>query len=114
MDRRLDERFEAHLDVRIIELATGDCAEGVLTDISKSGVCVITSHQFVANAIVRMEVADSALYGCVAYCNGDEPWFRMGIELIQVLLGGTDMANLLSALLLEVLPETPGLVGSSS
>ncbi|HUA86721.1 MAG TPA: PilZ domain-containing protein [Bryobacteraceae bacterium] len=114
MDRRLDERFLAHVDVSITDLATRDCTEGTVADISKSGVCVITSRPFAADAMVRLEFADSVLYGCVCHCTADEPWFRLGIELIQVLLGDSDTANVLNTLLLEVLPATPGLVASTS
>lgn len=113
MDRRLDERFLAHLDVTIIDVATRDYAESTLVDISESGVCVISPREFPADVIVRLEVGDSVLYGCVVRCTGGEPSFHIGIELIQVLLGQTDMANLLNALLLEVLPATPGLVAAS-
>lgn len=112
MERRLDERFLGHVDVTIIDLATRDCAEGTLADLSKGGVCVLSPRALSVEAVVRLELADSVLYGCVVHCTGDEPWFRIGIELIQVLLGATDMANLLNAVLLEMLPATPGLVAS--
>lgn len=110
MEGRLAERCLCRAELTIIDLATRECTEGTLADLSKGGVCVITSRQFVADAVVRLEFADSVLYGCVIHCTGDESWFRIGIELIQVLLGATDTANLLNTLLLEMLPATPGLV----
>lgn len=112
MDRRVEERFLANAEVIIIDLATRDCAEGNLADLSKGGVCVLSPRAFSVEAVVRLEFADSVVYGCVTHCSGDEPWFRIGIELLQVLLGTTDIANVLNALLLEVLPSTPGLMAS--
>ena len=114
MDRRLDERFPAHLDAKVTDLATRDWAAGTVADISSSGVCVISMKQFAPNAVVKLEVADSVLFGSVVHCTETGSSFRVGIELVRVLLGGSDIANLLNAVLVEVLPATPGVVASTA
>jgi hypothetical protein len=110
MDRRLAERFHGHLDVIITDLETRDYVEATLADISISGVACLSPRVFAVEAVLRLEIADSVLYGNVVHCTGEEPFVRIGIELVQALIGPTDAANVLNALLLEMVPATPGLV----
>jgi len=113
MDRRIDKRFPVQLAAKVTDLATGESCAGTLVDISKAGVCVLSDHRFAPNSVVKLEVADSILFGCVVHCTGDSPPFRVGIEIVRVLLGGTDLADILNTVLAEALPTTPGLLASN-
>jgi hypothetical protein len=53
------------------------------------------------------------LFGHVIYCD-DEPAFRTGIEIVRVLIGESDLARLVNAILTETMPNTPGVVSVSS
>jgi hypothetical protein len=54
---------------------------------------------------VQME--DCVLFGHVTYCN-EAPSFRTGIEIVRVLVGQSDLARLINAILAESMPATPG------
>jgi hypothetical protein len=50
----------------------------------------------------------SVLYGQVAYCLPDDTAFRTGIEVYRVLLGGTDLSDILRAVLRQEMPTLEG------
>ena len=81
---------------------------GFVVNISHSGVCIISSLNLPSRAVVKLEIADSVLFGKVVYSIAEEQSFRTGIEVTQVLIGGTDLSTLLQAMLIEALPSTPG------
>jgi len=108
MDRRYDERYPARLEVILTDLAKRNSAAGFVTDISESGVCVVTSLDLPAGAVVKLEMADSVLFGHAVYSNAERESFRAGIEIARVLLGGTDASHLLHSVLMEAMPSTPG------
>lgn len=115
MDRRRDERYPAYFDAKVIDVANEDCsAAGFVTNISNSGVCIISSLQLQPGALVRVEIADSALLGQVVYSMAEEQSFRTGIQVTQVLIGGTDLSTLLRAMLIEAMPSTPGVLTSGA
>jgi hypothetical protein len=109
MDSRLSKRYHADLDVTVIDIvAQCRVASGRIVDISESGVCANLSSRIEAGAIVEVEIGDSVLFGHVAYCTGDQS-FRTGIEVVRVLIGESELALLLNAILAENMPATPGL-----
>lgn len=114
MNRRFDERLPANLRVIITDLSTRQSITATIIDISASGIGVISESAFRAASIVKLAVADSTLFGSVVHCTGDQPPFRLGIEVIRVLIGGTDLANILNAVLVEAIPATPGLVDAKT
>lgn len=114
MDRRLDRRFPVDLAAKITDLSSRACVTGTVSNISASGVCVISPGQFDPGTVVKLEVADSALFGQVVHCTPDGLTFRIGIEVVRVLLGGTGLADLLNAVLVDTIPATPGLAHSPS
>ena len=59
--------------------------------------------------MVELEMADSTLYGQVVYSHNESQLFRTGIEASRVLLGGTELSSILQRVLLDTLPEMPGL-----
>lgn len=59
--------------------------------------------------MVELHVAESALFGYVRYSNRDGPKFLTGVEVERVLLGTSDLAQLLKKVLIEMMPTVPGL-----
>jgi hypothetical protein len=110
MERRADERFKVQFETRVTVL--GDQRQSAfarVSDISNSGICVDLPFQLESGEIVELEMADSTLYGLVVYSIPDSSLFRTGIEASRVLLGATNLSGILQRVLLEALPEMPGL-----
>jgi hypothetical protein len=128
-ERRLDERYQTNLDVTVTDIAAPErVAKGQIVDISQSGVCVNLSSGFAPGAVVKAQLADCVLFGHVIDCagidcvepNANEPdanqtdipqhqSFRTGIEVVRVLIGESDLARLVNAILAEKMPATPGI-----
>ena len=105
MDRRLNNRALADLDVEVIRLRRQEQSfSGRLEDLSDAGMCVILPCELVPDELVRLEAADSTLYGHVIYSTWKRNAFRTGVELERVLLGETDLAELLRAAVEDAIP----------
>jgi hypothetical protein len=112
MDRRIDSRYPASLEVTVTDIAAPDrVASGLVVDISQSGVCATLSMAMAKGAIVKAQVGDCVLFGHVVYCI-EEQSFRTGIEVVRVLIGESDLARLMNAMLAESMPSTPGVIAS--
>ena len=61
--------------------------------------------QFMLGSVVRLNINDSVLFGFVAYSTPERSYFRTGIEVVQVLIGGSDLSQVLKATLEEVMPD---------
>jgi hypothetical protein len=119
MERRLDERYQANMDVTVTDIAAPDrTASGRIVDISQSGVCANLSLRFGPGAIVKAQLSDCVLFGHVIDCAQIDPGqidhnqgqsFRTGIEVVRVLIGDSDLARLVNAVLAEKMPATPGI-----
>jgi len=77
---------------------------GTIRDISASGVSVLTPLPLTAGDIVRLDVADSVLFGIATYGVAEAADWRIGIEVQRVLHGGSDLAQLLERVLHEEMP----------
>lgn len=113
-ERRLDERYQANLDVTVTDIAAPErVASGQIVDISQSGVCVNLSSRFALGAIVKAQLADCVLFGHVIDCSQIDSThsqsFRTGVEVVRVLIGESDLARLVNAILAEKMPATPGI-----
>jgi hypothetical protein len=109
MERRLDERYQTNLDVTVTDIAAPDrIASGQIVDISESGVCANLSLRFAPGAIVKAQLADCVLFGHVIDSDEGQP-SRTGIEVVRVLIGESDLARLVNAILAERMPATPGI-----
>jgi hypothetical protein len=113
VDRRIHERHPTDFQVRVTQLEDPDfTASGQVIDISQSGMGVYLPLQFAPGSVVRLTVNDTVLYGFVAHSTPERSYFRTGIEIVQVLIGGSDFSQLLKSALeqtpdvewLEVLP----------
>lgn len=108
MDRRLHNRALADLDVQIIRLKRQEqIVFGRIEDVSDTGLCVILPCELHRDEVVKLKTADSTLFGYVAHSSWKRNAFRTGIEVERVLLGGTDLANLLGLVLKATMPEVP-------
>lgn len=110
MDGRFEERYPVNSEVWLTDLQhLGNSACGTLSDISTSGICVVTPLEFSPADSVRIDLADTALYGFVTYSrpekNDTERVWRTGIEVQRVILGGSDLATLLKQILAEQMPQ---------
>lgn len=105
VDRRLHNRALTDLDVEVIRLKDkGQIVAGRLEDISESGMCLILPHELAVDEMVRIEAADCSVFGHVIHCKWQRNAFRTGIEVERVLLGNTDLAQLMRTALRETMP----------
>ena len=88
VDRRIDERFPANVSVTVTDLTTQESGPGTLVDMSQSGVCVVLENPFAIHTVVKVEMADSVLFGYVVHMTGNAAPFRVGVEIIRVLILG--------------------------
>jgi hypothetical protein len=107
---RFDKRYPASLDILLTGLTDpSQVSKGRVSDISRYGLCVVLPIRFTPGALVKLEFADSTLFGYIVYSNPDGVEFRSGIEVERVLLGETGLARLLRSILKEEMPQVPGL-----
>jgi hypothetical protein len=110
MDRRLDRRHQTNLAVTVTEIADpGRVASGQIVEISQSGISANISRHLVLGASVKVQLADCVLFGRVTSCD-EEPAFRVVIEVVEVLLGESDLSRLVNAILVNVMPTMPGII----
>src|SRR5882757_2507059 len=115
MERRLNDRNRTQFPVRVTEVQNPSCSSTAqVSDISEYGVCVALPFGITPGSAVRLNMADSVMFGFVAYSGPEGPLFRTGIEIEQVLIGGSDLSRLLRAALLEAMPGKRGLEESSA
>lgn len=111
MDGRFETRYPADLEAWVTDLQNmGHSACGVVRDISNSGICLSTPIPLGPADVVRLDIADSVLFGFVTYANpepsqAEEPRWRTGIEVQRVLMGGSDLGQLLKKVLEEQMPQ---------
>jgi hypothetical protein len=106
VDRRIHERHPADFQVRVTEIEDPDfSASGQVVDISESGIAVYLPLQFMPRSVVRLNINDSVLYGFVAHSTPERSYFRTGIEVVQVLIGGSDLSQVLKTTLDEAMPD---------
>jgi len=108
VDRRLHNRALADLDVQVTRLKKQEQrVRGRIEDVSDTGVCIILPCELHPDEMVKLEAADSTLYGYVVHSAWTRNAYRTGVEVERVLLGGTDLAQLLRSVLEATLPEVP-------
>jgi len=106
VDRRIHERYPTDFQVRVTAVEDPDfSASGQVIDISESGMGIYLPLQFMPGTVVRLTMDDSVLYGFVAHSTPERSYFRTGIEVVQVLIGGSDLSQLLKSTLEEAMPE---------
>jgi len=102
----MHERQPTDFQVRVTELEDPDfTASGQVVDISQSGMGIYLPLQFTPGSVVRLTMNDTVLYGFVAHSTPERSYFRTGIEIVQVLIGGADLSQLLKSALEETMPD---------
>jgi len=102
----MHERHPTDFQVRVTALEDADfSASGQVIDISQSGIGVYLPLQFTPATVVRLTMDDTVLYGFVAHSTPERSYFRTGIEVVQVLIGGSDLSQLLKSTLEGSMPE---------
>ena len=110
MERRQHPRRLADLDIRVTDLHAGLTYAGHVADLSRTGLGVFLASQLPDGTPLRLEAADSVLYGfVVSSVTQEDARVRTGIELQQVLIGATDLSRVLEHNLRAFLPEVTGL-----
>jgi len=105
VDRRFDIRYPTDSEVWVTDLLQlGHSVGGKMRDISDSGICVVVPLQLAAGAIVRLDVADSVLFGLVTSAVPEHSAWRIGIEVQRVLLGESELSVLLHEVLQRAMP----------
>ncbi len=80
---------------------------GRVDNVSKSGVSIVLPRQLAPGDLVELDMADSLLFGHVIFCTPQPGDFRIGIEIERVLLGETDLSQVLNELLATESPAVP-------
>ena len=109
MERRAHQRFPTLLEMRVTVISDGrQFGPLPVSDVSKTGIGTVLSVQLAPGDLVRIAMADSSLFGHVVYSRAEGSSFRTGIEVQRVLMGGTDLAQLLHHVLRDAMPGVPG------
>lgn len=130
-DRRIHDRLPVAFQVCVTVVANPELtATGEAQDISKSGLGVFLPIPLPEGSMVRVDIADSVLYGFIAH---SEEWpvlskpsfarnklwsesrteaethgerrFHTGIDLVEVAMGTSGLSELLKKTLEETLPN---------
>jgi hypothetical protein len=109
VDRRFDHRDFTDAEICVTTLNDpGRYGRGRATGISNSGMSVAVPLELVEGDIVQIQIGDSMLFGFVMYAAHEAEIFRAGIELQRVLIGGSDLSQVLCRALRQAMPELPG------
>jgi len=99
MDRRSYGRLPANLQVRATQAGDHDQSlTGTVIDISEAGMCALLPLEMVAGAPVTLNAGDSVFQGHVMYAIPHGLAFRTGIVVERVLLGTSELSDLLRAI----------------
>jgi hypothetical protein len=90
-----------------------ETAVGRVVDVSESGIRVRVPLQILPGAIVKLEVADCVFFGQTIHCCDYPGAYEIGIEIVRVLIGQSDLARLVNAVLAESQPAVPGVIAGS-
>lgn len=106
MDRRIHDRHVTDLQVRLTEVAKPEVsASGRGIDISDYGIGVRLPLKFTPGSVVELNIDDSKLFGVVTFSMPEGSSFRTGVEVWQVLIGRSELAEQLKATLQEAMPS---------
>jgi hypothetical protein len=130
-DRRIHDRVAVAFQICVTVVTNPELtATGEAQDISRSGLGVFLPIPFAAGSLVRVDIADSILYGFVAHSeewpvlsrpsyarnklwsesstDGDsqpERRYHTGIDIVEVAMGTSGLSQLLKTTLEETLPN---------
>jgi len=91
----------------VTDIAAPDrVASGQIVNVSHASLCANLSMRLALGSTVKVQIGDCRLFGHVTYCD-EEQLFRTGIETVRVLIGESDLARLVNAILAETMPTMP-------
>lgn len=82
-------------------------ARGRIVNISESGVCAEVAMHLAEGAIAKLQIEHCTLFGHVIYCRPEGPVHRIGMEVVRVLIGESDLSRLMKKVHTEAVQETP-------
>ncbi len=82
-------------------------------DVSQSGVRAQVPLHLSPGSVVKLQVGDSVLFGEVHHSREDDRGSEVGIEVVRVLIGESELGRLVNAILAESLPNTPGVTAGA-
>lgn len=101
--------IKVEFEVRLTASGTKRSAIGRSEIIDSSGIVVLLPLELKAGDAVKLEIADSLIHGQIFQVQPQSSSFETAIQVRQVNLGGTEIARILQRILLDVLPDVPGL-----
>ena len=106
VDRRIHERHPIDLQVRVTAVDNPQLsASGQAFEVAQSGISVYLPLQLTTGSAVRLSINDSVLFGFVVHSEPERSYFCTGIEVVQVLIDGSDFSELLNVALEKAMPE---------
>ena len=116
-DRRVHERVPVAFQICVTVVTNPEVtATGETQDISKSGLGVLLSIPLPEGSLVRVDIADSVVYGFIAHSeegpisSGERESrparrFHAGIDVVEVAMGTSGLSQLLKTALEDTLPN---------
>ena len=100
VEYRLDPRHPANLEARVAELTGAQrSGDGLVVEISNSGLKVLVDFPLSIGTFLQLEIGGSRLLAQVIHARLEAQGCTAGLEIEQVLLGGTDVSQMLRGLL---------------
>jgi len=72
-------------------------------NLSESGICALMDTQVAQGSLVKIQIANTVVYGQATHATEENGKFRTGFTVEQVLLRTSDLTTILRALLSEQL-----------
>ena len=76
--------------------------EGQVRDITEAGIGLYVPVHLAPGSVVRLKLNGSVVHGFVSHAAPRGSQFRVGVEVIQVLIGESDLSQLLTATFAEL------------
>lgn len=108
MGRRHSARQPACFNVTLADLAEREPpVTAFISNVSQRGVCIVLPIALNIGQDVRMQIAQTALFGMVVYSTAEGDFFRTGISVQLPVAGTTGVSELLRTMLTPVDPVVP-------
>ncbi len=102
--RRHCKRYPAYFDVTLTGLAGREPpVTGFITNVSQQGVRVMTPIALPIGQVVKLQIADSVLFGEIVSSSAEGDYFRTGVR-VRRPESGASVAGLLREILVEPVP----------
>lgn len=104
---RHHQRYPAYFNVTLTDLAEPEPpVTGFIANVSQQGVSLITPIALNTGHAVKLNIADTVLFGKVVHSSPEGDYFRTGVT-VQLPVSGAGFSELLRTMLIEPLPVDP-------